>query len=491
MNGTGMVGMAAVKNRAGRWSLLLLAALFLAAAFPVGSAQAAESKILPWMMADWENPTPHLADSGVSPRELALAIGRRLVVFAHPERDITIPAAKGPKAFSKARFVTAVARVDIPADTMRRRMQDFGSYRHLFPMLTESQVMRLDGPNVVARYRLEIPLPALATFTVDFRIKHALEKDGSISALLIDGKAESLIAMLGGVSDELADQPVLSRWEFIPLNAQQSLLVFTYWDRVELKSYFSRKFMQEYPELKVIGPYMVAAGAAESVHRNFLVPVQVNSEQTPPASEGLAKMRPLMEKLTLHGHVAVMEPEFSVASGMKVPPLRYASLATRVQLPPATSRKLSTIYERLPEVQKEIRKVRVQDHGRQVDLKLDIRFAFMIIRFSLDMDLDLNWLRPDKLEFRRTAGELAQLRGTSEWLPIEGSNDSLMLISAAHEVGDEAPLVLRMAHSIVERIPYIDPLSSMTVQMVVMERLKPWMEKQAATERAAARPATP
>ncbi|HEX6592788.1 MAG TPA: hypothetical protein VF050_12395 [Moraxellaceae bacterium] len=466
------------------WRWLLLSLLLLA---PLAQA---ESKILPWMMADWENPTPHLADTGISARELALSIGRRLVVFSHAERDITIPSGKGPRAFGKARFVTAVARVDIPADTMRRRMQDFGSYRHLFPMLTESQVMRLDGPNVVARYRLEIPLPALATFTVDFRIKHALEKDGSISALLIDGKAESLIAMLGGVSDELADQPVLSRWEFIPLNAQQSLLVFTYWDRVELKSYFSRKFMQEYPELKVIGPYMVAAGAAESVHRNFLAPQPLKGEPNPPDIASLAKMRGLMETLTPYGHVAVMEPEQAVSSGLKVPPLRYAALATRIQTPPAASRRLSTIYERLPELHKEVRKVGVQDHGRQLDLKLDIRFAFMIIRFSLDLDLDLNWLRPDKVEFRRTAGELAQLRGMSEWLPIEGSNDTLMLISAAHEVGEGAPLVLRMAHSIVERIPYIDPLSSMTVQLVVMERLKPWIEKQAAAERAA-RPATP
>lgn len=457
---------------------ILTALLFVLTASVAISARAAD-KMLPWMMADWTNPAPHLADLAIAPRELAGAIGKRLVLFSHPARDISIPSSHGSRSFSQARFVTAVARVDLPAQTMRRRMQDFSGYKSLFPLLTGSDVLTLDGKNVVARYRVEIPLPALATFTVDFRIKHALEADGSISSLLIDGTAESLIAMLGGISDELADQPVLSRWEFVPLNDKQSLLVFTYWDKIELKSYFAKKFMAAYPELKVVGPYMVAADVAESIHRNFVAAVPVNAEVAPLGMESLVKMQGLMERLSANGHVVVMEPEQVVASGLKVAPLRYVSMATRLQAPVAESRRLATSYERLPEVLKELSRINANDRGKQVDLDLTIKFGFMVIRFSMDMNVLNTWVTPERLEFRRTAGDIAQLRGASEWHPVAGSSDSLMLISVAHEVGDEAPFILRMAHKIADRIPYIDPLTSLAVQMVIMERMKPWIEKNA------------
>lgn len=446
------------------------------------SARAAD-KVLPWMMADWSNPAPHLAEMNIAPRDLAGVIGKRLVLFSHPARDIAIPSAHGLRRFPQARFVTAVARVDLPAQTMRHRMQDFSDYKHLFPLLAGSDVLTLDGKNVVARYRVEVPLPALATFTVDFRIKHALEADGSISSLLIDGTAESLIAMLGGISDELADQPVLSRWEFVPLNKKQSLLVFTYWDKVELKSFFARKFMAAYPELKVVGPYMVAADVAESIHRNFVAAVPVNAEVAPLGMEPLVKMQGLLERLSANGHVVVMEPEQVVASGLKVAPLRYVSMATRLQAPVAESRHLATSYERLPEALKELSRINANDRGRQVDLDLTIKFGFMVIRFSMDMDVLNTWVTPDRLEFSRTAGDIAQLRGASEWHPINGSKDSLMLISVAHEVGEEAPFILRMAHKIADRIPYIDPLTSLAVQMVIMERMKPWIEKNAVAEK--------
>lgn len=452
-------------------------------------AQAAESKILPWMMADWENPTPHLADLGVTPRELAGTIGKRLVILPHPLRDISIPGSRGPRAFSKARFVTAVSRVDLPVQTLRRRMQDFSGYKHLFPLLTGSDVMALDGKNVVARYRVEIPLPALATFTVDFRIKHAMEADGSISALLIDGKAESLIAMLGGMTDELADQPVLSRWEFLPVDDQHSLLVFTYWDRVELKSFFARKFMEAYPELKVVGPYMVAAGASEPIHRLFTTARPAAAEPPPPGMAQLGKMQALMERLSSNGQVVVLEPEQTPPSvPQKVPPLRYVAVATRIQAPPASSRSWATRYERLPDALKELKLHDVDDKGRQINLDMTLKFAVLLIRFSIDMDVLNTWVTPDRLEFRRSKGELAQLWGSSEWHPVTGSDDTLMLISAGHEVGDEAPLILRMAHKISERVPYADQIVSLAVQMVVMERLKPWIEKNAAAEKAA-RPA--
>ncbi|MDQ8037991.1 MAG: hypothetical protein REI12_11260 [Pedobacter sp.] len=454
--------------------LRIVSLLLFLLASPVALAAA---KIAPWMMADWENPAPHLADAGINPKDVADSIGPRLMLFSHAPRDISIPGTKGARRFSGARFVSAVAKVDLPAATLRRRLQDFASYKSLFPMLTQSEVMALDARKVVARYRVEIPLPALATVTVDFRIRHNIETDGSVSALLLDGRAESLIAMLGGMTDELADQPVLSRWEALPIDARRSVLVFTYWDRIELKSFFARKLMEAYPELRVVGPYMVAAGAAEAVHRNFVSPQQVNQDIVPPGVTSLAGARYFMNELSRNGAVVFLEPEMVLAPTLKTTPLRYSSVATRLRTSPAAARKQATQYAQLPTVIKEIKSVDVQDRGQQVDLGLDVSAGLMMLRFSLDLDVRNTWVSPDRLEFRRTRGNLAQLRGASEWHAL--GDDTLMLTSAAHELGEDAPLLLRLAHRIVDSVPYGDTLGGMAAQLVIMERMRPWIEAHA------------
>lgn len=477
-----------MSTRTGRTPVksMVLACLFaLAFVLPglVPLARAAAEPVAPWMLAPWPSPAPRLAEAGVTPGELAQAIGRRLVILPQAPRDIVIPGSHGPRNFRQARFVSAAAVVDLPADTARRRLQDFSGYRNLFPLLPESEVVAMDGPNLLARYRLEIPLPATATFTVDFRVKQTLEADGSISALLVDGKAESLIAMLGGMTDNLADQPVVARWEFLPLNPRQSLVVFTYWDRIELKSFFARKFMEAYPELKVAGPYMAALMAAEAIHRNFIRTVPRVAARQPQGLQSLAPLRGLIERFSRHGHVAVLEPDLVQEPDAKPLPLRYVTVATRIAAPPAATLSWATRYHRLPEAIKELREVGVRDRGREIDLDLGIHFGVLLIRFSMDLQMRNTWVTPYRLEFARTAGDMAQLRGASEWHALPDSAGTLMLVSAGHEVGEEAPFLLRMAHKLVDRLPYVDQLGSLAAQLVVMERLKPWIERQVAAGR--------
>lgn len=463
-----------------RTLLYLLLCLFFLPGFADASL-----RIKPWMLADWENQAPHLSDLGLAPRDVAAALDNRLLTFSHPERDIALPGAKGIRHFSRARFVTTVARVDLPVQTLRRNMRDFTTYKNLFPMLTGSDVVATDGANQIVKFRIEVPMPALASFIIDFRFKQRLERDGSISGLLIDGEAKSLIAMLGGMTDELAGQPVLTRWEFLPVSADQSLLVFTYWDRIDLKSYFARKLLEQYPELRVAGPYMVSAGAVESIRQNFSLSTSHPASPGIPGWSDFSRLQPFIHQLSAHGHVGVLEPERHVAVNRQQKPLRYVSLATRISADPDATRRLATSYGRLPEVIREIRHVEVRDRGKEVDLALGIRFAFMVIRFSLDMDMRNTWVTPERLEFQRRRGQLARLSGGVEWLPVPGRSQTLMLTAAAHEIGDEAPLVLRLAHRIVEQIPFAEALANMAAQIVVMERMKPWIERQVATSASA------
>lgn len=470
-----------VMNTRGTSIQLRLAAIVLL--FLMALPASASPKAMPWMLEDWTGEAPHLADLGLRPQELARALDNRLLTFAHPERSVSLPGANGPRHFSNARFITTVARVDLPVQTLRRKMRDFSSYKTFFPMLTGSDVVAMNGKNQLVRFRIEIPMPALASFVIDFRFKQKLEDDGSISGVMIDGEAKSLVAMIGGMTDELKDQPVMTRWEFLPVSKNQSLLVFTYWDRVDFKNYFSRKLLEQYPELHVVGPYMISAGAVESIRHKYSIPVSNPVRKGIPDWSGLAYLQPYIERLSAFGYVGILEPEHVLSEMKMQKPLRYSVLATRVSAPPAQARGMMTDYPALPGVMKELKGIEVNDRGREIDLDLDIRFAFMVIRFSLDMGLRNTWASPERLEFRRTSGGLARLSGAAEWHPLPDNPHSLVLTTIAHEVGDEAPLVLRLAHRIVERIPFAEALAGMGVQIVVMERMKPWVEKQAAGAR--------
>ena len=197
----------------------------------------------------------------------------------------------------------------------------------------------------------------------------------------------------------------------------------------------------------------------------------------------MASLQGLLERFSKNGPVAVLEPDLVPEPGVAPQPLRFVTLATRVAAPPAAAQAWATRYHQLPEAIKELHDVGVQDRGRDVDLDLDIRFAVLIVRFSMGLQVHNTWVAPHRLEFARTAGDLAQLRGASEWHPLTDDPGTLMLVSAAHEVGSDAPLLLRLAHKLVDRVPYIDQMGSMVAQLVIMERLRPWIEKNAAASR--------
>lgn len=435
------------------------------------------AKVPAWALQPWQNPAPHFADLGVSPAALAQALEGRLITAAHAPRNISLPSAKGLRHFQQARFVSSIARVDLPATTLRRRLQDFTDYRSIFPLLTQSEVVTLNDRDVISRYRLEIPLPAMITFAIDVRMKNRLEEDGSISVMLLDGKAESLLAILGGATDELAHQPVVGRWEFVPVNDRQSLVVFTYWDQVKLKSFFARKVAEEYPELDVVRPYILTAGAVEALHRQFVTPRLDPREQDPPGLATMSKLSALLGRWSQNGPVALLEPEQTGIHKARLP-LRYSTVIKNVTAPAAQSRHLTTQYARLVEPHKELKNISVKSRENGADLGLDIRVALSIIRFSIAVDLATTWEGPTRLAFHRTAGELARVRGAAEWHTLADDKQTLMLVSVAHELGEEAPLILRMAHKITSQVPYADTLGMMIVQMVAMERMKPWIEKQ-------------
>lgn len=430
----------------------------------------------PWMMANWTSEAPRLRDLGLAPAEVATAVDQHVLTFAHPLRSVSVPGPQGLRRYPNARFVSSVVRIDLPAPTLKAILFDVHRSPDFSRLITGTKLIASDGRNAVARYRVEVPLPVLSV-KADFRIKHLIEDD-SVSSILLDGHAKSLLAFLGGMTEDLSEQPGLSRVEVLPVDESHSLAVVTAWSNFQPTSWFTRLALKEYPEIRVVAPYVGTAAVAEAI-RHRLNPALPRQEDAPPSFGQLPRLRPLLERLSQHGAVALMHPRYNGQDpAYKTPALRYVSVASRVNLPAERARALSTSYPRLPEVFREIRSLNTAPRPDGADLDLRLRVGVSVLTIPFDLQTRTSWASPNRLEFLSTAGDLERFQGAAEWWPR--GNDSLMFVSAGFLIGDDAPFFARMAHRIIKDVPFADELAALAGQMVAMLRMQPWLERQPA-----------
>jgi len=447
----------------------------------LGSGAAALTPPAPWMRADWTSSAPHLADIGIDPQALGAIIGKRLLVVRQTPRSTSMPGEHGERHFANARYVTALARIDLAAPVARHMLLNFSSYKDFFPLMTQSEVQAADGKNSVTRYRLEMPLP-IANFVVDFRIKNKLEADGSISSMLIDGEAESVLAMIGGVSDSLRNQPSVVRWEVFPLDKNHSLIAFTFWDQVAFDSWLARQVRKAYPELTELTPYIAAVGVLEAIRSKYSLPDFVHETRQAPGYAELDGLQPIVERMSAFGPAVVLYPEPALRDPEAEGYLRYVSVVNRVHAPLEQARSLSTRYESLPKAFPELKGIKTVARGSGTELDLRLWMGISVLGFPLKLSLLNQWAAPNRLDFQRLSGEMQELYGTCEWQP-EGQADTLMLVSGANVLGDEAPWLLRMFHHMIGEVPYAGEISMMVVQEVAVMRLNEWMQKQLAVHK--------
>jgi len=427
----------------------------------------------PWMRADWTPSAPRFHDSGLDPQALGNALGHRLLAFRWPAQTTVLPGAGGPHTFANAQYVSAVARLDIPARQGLRLLHDFDNYKNLFPLMTESSVEAQDGRNVITRNRIELPLP-VASFKMDFRVKNRIEDDGSVASMLVDGQASSALAMLGGASESLRDQPSLSRAEIIPLDAGHCLIVFTWWERYELTSWIALMVQREYPEIVELTPYIAVAGALEAIREKYSFPDDSRETTSPPEYSDFNGLQNIVERYSAWGPVVILHPE----PGLHAPGssyLRYVSVAGRLHRSLDDSRRQLTSYSRLPEALPEIRKVSASPQGQDTDLALQLHIGLSVIGFPLDLGLHNHWNNPARLDFTRTSGDLARLYGSCEW-QAEGQ-DTLLIATSADSIDQHAPWLLGMFHHMIEQVPYAGEITLMVVQEIALLRLEKWVGK--------------
>lgn len=428
-----------------------------------------------WMRADWAPTLPHLADAGLEPRTLGNLVGNRLFLFRQAPRETVLPGPQGPRRFADTRYVTAVARVDIPAEQARAVLQDFAGYRNLFPLMKKAEVQAVDGANVLSADRLSMPLP-VASFQVGLRLKNRLESDGSIVSMLVDGQAESTLAMLGGFTDTLRSQPAAARWEVFPLDARHALIALSVWSGVELQSGLAQKVAAQYPEIRELNSYIFAAGALEAVRSKYTTAAPLRETTQAPGFAALDGLQPLIDRLSANGQVVVIHPEPLPGEGGS---LRYVTVIAPIHRSLERTVDLATQFPRMGEALPEVKKVTVTPRGADFDVALKTQLGVSLLSFPLDMTLLNHRASPTRLEFQRSGGQVARIYGAMEWRSLS-ANNTLMLSSSAQVLGDDGPWLLRNFYKIVGLVPYAGSITLMSAQQIALMRLRTWAEAQPA-----------
>lgn len=445
--------------------LLLLNLLFLSA------AQAAV-----YGLNDWRNPAPHgLAPFQGNAAAVADLAADTVVLYPHPAADFTLEVKGKPRLYRNQQFVSAAVVLPVPVETVAQTVRTYTGYAAFFPKTTLSQLKQQSGPHTLMKYhvRVDLPMP-FPNVSEDILAQHTVEADGSVSARLIEAPMD-----VG-----------LARYEWFPLDARRTLLVFTTWTDLNSASFMLRTILRAFPDIRIAVPY-VGNGFLAEAFRNRLAPSPLPAAAALPAIPPMQELqwtpgrKQILAGLLTQGEVAFIHPPVWIRGAADKPTdLRFITAIGRVNAPLDITRQMTTDFARYPKIFSQVRKVKIhptQNSGFDMDMKLGIGLGFLSL--PVNISLSHSWSKDRSLFFKSFGGDLEQIQGYWRW--EEASvNSTTMLLHSAGEVGDHPPHFLKLA----KYLPYNDFLPTMGAQLISLRKLERWV---AANQPGAVQPEEP
>ncbi|HEX5277984.1 MAG TPA: hypothetical protein VFW42_09980 [Fluviicoccus sp.] len=412
---------------------------------------------------DWRNPAPHGLDPFKGNAAAVADIAADTVfIYPHPVGDFPLEVRGKLRTYRGQQFVSAAVVLPVPAEAVAQTVRSYTGYASFFPKTTLSQLKQQSGPHTLMKYhvRVDLPMP-FPNVSEDILAQHTVEADGSVSARLIDAPLD-----VG-----------LARYEWFPLDARRTLLVFTTWTDLNSASFLLRTILRAFPDIRIAVPY-VGNGFLAEAFRNRLAPSAAPVPAAMPATPPLQELawtpdrKQWLAGLLEHGEVAFIHPPVWVRGPADKPgDLRFITAIGRIDAPVDVTRQMTTDFARYPKIFSQVRKVKIhptQNSGFDMDMKLGIGLGFLSL--PVNISLSHNWSKDRSLFFKSFGGDLEQIQGYWRW--EEASvNSTTMLLHSAGEVGDHPPHFLKLA----KYLPYNDFLPTMGAQLISLRKLERWV----------------
>lgn len=415
-------------------------------------------------------PIPRFQALGINADTLDKLANQKITVLVNSKQDLELSSAKKGKTFTNARIVTAMTIIDAPVDKVKGVVKDYENYTNVMPRTEKASIIKQYENHHWVEYLLTFKLPVWA-IKIKYLFQYTEEDNGDITVQLLEGGGES----------------GASRWEFIPLSHDRTLLVFSNWNDLENSGFFFKTLVQAQPDLKITIPIISATIAVDAIKKQFptkpLMPIgQLNTVGSSKNKKILPQVPyydadevEAISQLTGFGMVLVLHPLSDFRDSFGSTKLEYISVIKKVNVPVNASKILTTNFESYvdflpPLVELDHRKTK---KGFETDWYLKLKFGLLAL--PIEYSMNYAWLGENYLYFYLTQGDIESVYGSLQWYPFKNQQAaSLFSYTLAIDIGDDLPVVL----SILNKIPRRSLLSGIFMGAMFMENQSQWIEAQ-------------
>ena len=413
-----------------------------------------------------------------------------------------------PQSYSdnlSLRFVSSFITLDASIDEINKTLRDFEHYPDFMPQVVSTDVTQRPPDGVDVDFRLGFKLP-IGHLGIEYSLAYQSISQHEMIWQLIDG---DMTYNTG-------------RWELIPLNSNQTLLIYTSWTDLQSISPLISALFRLQPELALSTPISANAVTANAFKQQILNTTVSTQTQTqtqtmnsvtnhsndpvnnsPDHSINLSINQSLNQAIinaqaltslqedegaapsinqfgsqefvhrltTLGTFVFVHEPHVIEINGEQVD-IIYVTASRILPGPTALNRQITTQFERYPELlslaQSSSAEQSFTDNGFLVDWKLKLGVGLFSIK--LNYQVEYQWDKNQSLSFRVVNGDLPYLRGRYEWTPIE-VDKTLFTYTVGNPLGKTSPALLKLG----KLIPNQQIVSGTVSAVTLVESASTWL----------------
>ena len=417
---------------------------------------------------EWQSSVPRFQDMELELETLASLASNKIVTLTYPEQDLKIDSIYGDQVSNKVRVVSAMTVINASYNKVKNLVKDYSRYTSIMPRTEQANILKEIEEHSLVEYALKFNLPVGAV-RIKYLFQYTDEMNGDISVRLLDGAGEK----------------GLSRWEFIPLPGNKTLLVFSNWSNLENSGYFFRSVVKAQPEMEIIIPIISSVIAVDSIQKQF-TSRQHNSISSLEPFKSLSNEASLpalpkyngselnaIKSLAEYGMVMVLHPEAKFIRGSNSLKLKYISTFNKINKNLEIASDIVEQFDNYPGIFHQIKKFEYvkNDNGFETDWKLKLDFGFLFL--SLDYSLEYVWLEKNNLYFFLTHGDIESIYGSLKWQAFDKqSRETLIHYTVAVDLGDELPF----ASKVLSLLPRPRLVSGIYMGTAIVDNQSRWLE---------------
>ncbi len=404
--------------------------------------------------------TPRFLNLGIDLNDVIPLVENTQLLLLHPTEQI-IREVKNKKRTYDAQFVSSAVIMNGSVDHIRATIMDIEKYPDFLPQFAYSKILEKSDKVLNARFKMVLAMPVF-TPKVNLDLEYTQEPDGGISWSLISGDVD--------VSE--------GRWEFVPLSDNQTLVILTNW--MDMRSKFiNRMMIKVQPDLETTVPISTASITTYAIKTRVeaKIPGKPDKHDTPEGTPTIPLLTNTYMKriarLASYGTVMFVHPEQKFKSHLGLVDLTFVSGGGIVRCSLDDAKKFTTQFNRYREFNESVKNATITNKKDGFFIDFEMKLGGNILSVSIDYTLDFTWLSENKLVYRVVKGDVTHIYGIWEWIPLENDR-TLLMHTGAYRTGEDDSILLRLG----DKLPNGQIIVGANVNLVVIEKQIPWIEKQ-------------